>query len=187
MEVSTLVVPGVPHAEQRKRSTLVYAPGKEVRIMRGRQVWRVYRDCCLVQVPDKDTDRQRKRFREAGIASWRGRELLDGPLIAEFMFVFPRPKALVWKRKPMSMIRKGTKPDLDNLEKLPMDALEGVWGWKTDGQIAGWGPRHGTWYGGAWWDLNHTPQLGHAIPRTVIRVWKAEEDHAGEGNQARLI
>jgi Holliday junction resolvase RusA-like endonuclease len=37
--------------------------------------------------------------------------------------VFPRPKALCWKKRPMPRLRHTAKPDRDNLDKCVLDAL----------------------------------------------------------------
>lgn len=59
---------------------------------------------------------------------------LDGPLQVDCMFVFPRPKSMVWKRKPMPRVRHSKKPDRDNLDKAVLDALNGLL-WRDDCQV----------------------------------------------------
>ncbi len=51
---------------------------------------------------------------------------LIGPLKMTIVFVFPRPKALIWKTKPMPRIPHSAKPDRDNCEKALLDALKGT-------------------------------------------------------------
>lgn len=60
--------------------------------------------------------------------------LLAGPLCVDVEFVFPRQSSHIWKSKPMPRYRKTTKPDRDNLDKLVMDALNGVL-WVDDKQV----------------------------------------------------
>lgn len=51
---------------------------------------------------------------------------LDGPLALLAIFVFPRPKAMRWKTKPMPRVPHCGKPDADNLIKSLTDALNGL-------------------------------------------------------------
>lgn len=63
-----------------------------------------------------------------------GRPLLTGPLRVDCEFVFPRPKARVWKTKPMPREPKVTTPDRDNLDKMVLDSLTGVV-YRDDNQV----------------------------------------------------
>ena len=58
----------------------------------------------------------------------------DGPVSMEVEFIMPRPQSLVWKTKPMRQEKLSHGPDLDNLAKGVMDALNGVL-YKDDRQI----------------------------------------------------
>lgn len=49
--------------------------------------------------------------------------VLDQAIGVYITAVFPRPKTMVYKTKPMPRIRKKTKPDNDNLEKAIWDAM----------------------------------------------------------------
>jgi hypothetical protein len=49
----------------------------------------------------------------------------DGPLTVRITFIMPRPKNKVWKQKPMPRYCHIKKPDLDNLVKAVLDALNG--------------------------------------------------------------
>jgi Holliday junction resolvase RusA-like endonuclease len=59
---------------------------------------------------------------------------LEGPLSVRVTFVFPRPKHLVWKSKPMLRQPHAKKPDVDNLQKAVFDGLNNVV-WRDDSQI----------------------------------------------------
>lgn len=59
---------------------------------------------------------------------------LDGPLQVDCVFTFPRPKAMVWKNKPMPRVWHAKKPDRDNLDKAVLDALSGLL-WRDDCQV----------------------------------------------------
>jgi Holliday junction resolvase RusA-like endonuclease len=59
---------------------------------------------------------------------------LDHPLRVDLVFVMPRPKSMVWKRRPMPREPFGKKPDRDNLEKSLYDALNGLL-WRDDSLI----------------------------------------------------
>lgn len=60
---------------------------------------------------------------------------LEGPLRIELEFVFPRPAAKIWKRKPMPRELHTKKPDIDNLTKAVLDALNRQV-WRDDAQLA---------------------------------------------------
>lgn len=59
---------------------------------------------------------------------------LEGPLRMDIVFVLPRPKNKVWKKKPMPRYPHSGKPDRDNLMKSTQDALEGIL-FRNDSQI----------------------------------------------------
>jgi Holliday junction resolvase RusA-like endonuclease len=50
----------------------------------------------------------------------------EGPLALSITFIMPRPKNKVWKQKPMPRYCHTKKPDLDNLVKAVLDALNGL-------------------------------------------------------------
>lgn len=50
----------------------------------------------------------------------------DGPVRLNVVFVFPRPQAMRWKKKPTPRARHCGKPDIDNLVKPLTDALNGL-------------------------------------------------------------
>lgn len=58
---------------------------------------------------------------------------LEGPIGVSLTFVFARPKRL--KKTRPDQTWKDTKPDIDNLEKAVLDALNGI-AWNDDGQVA---------------------------------------------------
>lgn len=51
---------------------------------------------------------------------------MRGPLRIDCTFVFPRPKGMMWKKKPMPRERHVGKPDRDNVDKAVLDALKGI-------------------------------------------------------------
>jgi len=67
-------------------------------------------------------------------------ELLTGPLCVDVIFYFPRPQShyrtgkLVGELKDNAPLHHTKRPDRDNLDKLVLDALTGVF-WKDDSQI----------------------------------------------------
>ena len=68
----------------------------------------------------------------------RPAEIWTEPIIADIRFYFPWPKSISKKRKEAwikaDVGYKATRPDLDNLEKMLFDAMEGVI-YKNDSQI----------------------------------------------------
>lgn len=59
---------------------------------------------------------------------------LDGPVSVRIICYYPRPKNMIWKRKPMPREWKCTRPDIDNIIKTATDALQGI-AYRDDGQI----------------------------------------------------
>lgn len=57
---------------------------------------------------------------------WDNKPPLETPLAIELNFIFPRSKEITWKRKPMLRQWYIDVPDLDNLQKAVLDALNGV-------------------------------------------------------------
>lgn len=81
---------------------------------------------------------------------------VDGPVEIEAEFIFPRPKAMIWKKKPMPRVDKITKPDYDNLLKSLTDAMNGVV-FRDDGQVT-----RGSW--------KKSIAGGDEIPRTIVTI-----------------
>lgn len=67
----------------------------------------------------------------------------DKPISLELQFFFPRPQRLTWKKREMERCIHGGKPDIDNLAKAFLDALNGI-AWQDDGQV--WNLRLTKWY-----------------------------------------
>ena len=68
-------------------------------------------------------------YKQAVLLAWQSLpavygEPMPGAVSVGLTFWFPRPAAKVWKTKPMLAEVKTTKPDLDNLAKGVLDALQ---------------------------------------------------------------
>lgn len=77
---------------------------------------------------------------------------IDGPIRCDIRFITPWTEALKAKRlkgKLPAFVGKDTRPDRDNLAKLPLDVLTACKFWHDDGQVCGgeivkgWGDRPG--------------------------------------------
>lgn len=66
--------------------------------------------------------------RDAGVT------MIEGP-VELIIYAFWPMKGAPRKREPRPMIRKDTKPDIDNVAKIVMDALEGI-AFSNDGQVS---------------------------------------------------
>ncbi len=55
--------------------------------------------------------------------SW-GSPPLDCPVSVSVLALFPRPQRMVWKTKPMEREPYTQKPDMDNVVKAALDAME---------------------------------------------------------------
>jgi len=70
-------------------------------------------------------------FRDA----WRGAPPLDGAVELEVVALFPRPKRMLWKTKPMPREPYLGKPDASNVLKAVEDALEKAGCYRDDKQV----------------------------------------------------
>ena len=109
------IIPGLPIAQPRQRSAVIaghmrnYTPAKHP--------VNAFKAACVLaakQVYDGPP--------------------LEGPLCLSLTCVFPRPKALVWKSKPMPRTWHTKKPDADNVAKAVKDALSKII-WRDDCQV----------------------------------------------------
>lgn len=84
----------------------------------------------------KTTEAYEKKIRDAWIKA-NGSTPMEGQLLAKIFYGFPIPKSMPKKKIPdmlARIIRPAVKPDLDNLDKAVMDALNKV-AYKDDSQI----------------------------------------------------
>jgi len=109
--VIEFVVPAVPVAQPRQRH--------RVAVFNGHTVAQNY-------TPTKAPVNAYKAAVQVACAAVYQGAPLDGRLHAEFVFVFPRPQGMRWKKKPMPRAPMIGKPDLDNLIKATTDALNGL-------------------------------------------------------------
>lgn len=58
----------------------------------------------------------------------------QGPVELVLKFVFPRPKKMIWKSRPMDRTAHTARPDVDNLQKSVADALSKLL-WQDDSQV----------------------------------------------------
>lgn len=86
---------------------------------------------------------------------------LDGSISLAIRFYLPRPKRLIWKRRPMPEVYSDKRPDIDNLAKAVIDGLNGI-AFRDDGQIA---------------DLHVTKKFhaGDDEPKTIVMVNNVKE------------
>jgi len=82
---------------------------------------------------DASVIKYRKAIRNMAIAQMRNQkaEKIEGAVNMNIIFAFRRPKSLSKKERT---VPKTTKPDIDNLTKAILDALNGI-AWKDDAQV----------------------------------------------------
>lgn len=124
----TIIVPALPIAQPRPRATLA-AGGLGARIHE------------VTSIKNPHTGERKPHPIAAFKATVRmaAQQVitfapLTGALRVDLVFVFPRPKARIWARKPMPRYPHTGKPDRDNLMKSVQDALTGL-AWVDDAQI----------------------------------------------------
>jgi Holliday junction resolvase RusA-like endonuclease len=104
-------VPGLPIAQPRTRST---ANGRHY-------------------TPNNGVVKWKRSIQFAARQQFSGLRM-EGPFRVDLEFVFPRPKSITWKTRPMPSIWHIKKPDRDNLDKAVLDALTGIF-WHDDCQV----------------------------------------------------
>lgn len=110
VEIS-ITVPAIPVAQPRQRHRAVHVAG---------------RTCVRNYTPSRDpVNAYKSLVAHAASQVYHGAPH-DGPVIVSLLFVFPRPRAMTWKTKPMPRARHLGKPDADNLFKAFVDALTGI-------------------------------------------------------------
>ncbi len=77
----------------------------------------------------------KEAIREGVTDAMQGRSPLVVALSVRLTFGMPRPSSKVWKRKAMPMYPHTAKPDVDNLAKAVLDALNGI-AYLDDRQVA---------------------------------------------------
>lgn len=112
-------VPAIPVAQPRQRHRVIHANGKSF---------------AHNYTPTKDPVNAFKAAVQLAASQAYSGPPLVGPLRVTIVFVMPRPKAMVWKRRPMPRVFDTRKPDRDNLMKSFQDALNGLL-WVDDSQI----------------------------------------------------
>lgn len=109
-------VHGLPHAQGRPRAAKI---GGFVRVM-----------------DDAESRKQKANFRAQAI-EYRPPAPLEGPISLTLDFFFPVPVSWpAWRREAAlaQWVQHTSRPDGDNLTKLCMDALTGIF-WRDDAQL----------------------------------------------------
>lgn len=84
-------------------------------------------------------------------------EPLSGPIGVSVECVFPRPKSMVWKTRPMPRAHHLKKPDVDNVLKAILDALKSI-AWRDDTQVVVC-------------SITKCIGAGDEQPRTEVQLW----------------
>jgi Holliday junction resolvase RusA-like endonuclease len=109
------IVPAIPVAQPRARATSI---GGHARVYEPK---------------DHPIAAFKASVRLAASGAFSGAPL-QGPLRVDCLFLFPRPKSLLFKKRDMPRVRHVKKPDADNLCKSVLDSLNGL-AWLDDCQV----------------------------------------------------
>lgn len=89
---------------------------------------------------------------------------LDGALKVRVEAVFPRPNKLIWKKRPMPRAMHTSKPDVDNVTKAVLDAVNQML-FRDDSQV------HSQ-------TCEKWIAAGDEQPHVVLAVWKLKGESA---------
>jgi len=106
----------------------------------------------------KSTTQFQAALREAWRIKYGGRAPIRGPVRIELLCIMPRPKYMMWKKKPTPRAPHIIRPDTDNLTKNVKDALKQV-AWADDCLV---------------YD-EHTRKFiasGGEAPHIILKVWE---------------
>lgn len=112
--MTTITIPGDPIARPRQRVGVLHGHARTF----------------------TDTKHPVHAYKAAIRLAWQasGGSLCDGPMVVNIEAVFPRPKSKVWMSKPMPSYPHTIKPDVDNVQKSILDALNGL-AFRDDSQV----------------------------------------------------
>lgn len=113
MQPIKFTVPAVPVAQPRQRHRIITSKKT------GKAFAQNYTPTC------DPVNAFKASVQLAASAVYQGAPIA-GPVRIAMLCVFPRPKAMVWKTKPMPRVWCDKKPDFDNLGKSIADALTGT-------------------------------------------------------------
>lgn len=119
MSIVHFKVPAIPKAQPRQRHRVIHAGGKAF---------------AHNYTPAKDPVNAFKAAVQMSYQQVSNGPPMEGPVYMSLVFVFPRPKNMIWKTKPMPRVPHAGKPDRDNLMKSLQDALNGL-AFRDDSQI----------------------------------------------------
>lgn len=116
----TFTVPGVPIAQPRQRHRIMTAQGRTFvkNYTPSNAPVNTFKAACQI----------------AARGAYQGPPLI-GPLSVTLQFIFPRPKCMTFKKRPMPRVAKTGKPDIDNVFKAFADSLNGML-WMDDAQVS---------------------------------------------------
>lgn len=108
MDRIEIYVPAVPVAQPRARATTINGSARMYEAKKSHPIHAF-----------------KATVRHAALQAYSGPPL-EGPLCLSAVFVFPRPKRLVWKKRDMPREPHDIRPDRDNCDKGLLDALKGL-------------------------------------------------------------
>lgn len=111
----TFVVPAIPIAQPRPRATMIAGHASVYEAGDSHPIHAFKATCKLAWANTKEP-------------------MIEGPVCLDLQFVMPRPQNKRWKTREMPRYPNTKSPDIDNLAKSVMDALNGL-AWKDDKQI----------------------------------------------------
>lgn len=112
-------VPAIPVAQPRQRHRIVSSGGRQF---------------ATNYTPKADPVNAYKAAVQIAFRNAYDGAPCDGPVGVRMTFLMPRPKRLIWKKKPMPREPYLKQPDIDNLEKSTLDALQGLL-FRNDSQV----------------------------------------------------
>lgn len=103
--------------------------------------------------------------------------VITGPIVLSGLFLFPRPKRLLWKKREMPRVAKLGTPDPTNLMKAVEDSANKIL-WKDDSQIINYRNILKLYCKACY--NKQSDKFEEEVPRAIIRVEEVPMDWPGD-------
>lgn len=120
-------IPGEPTAQGRPRANVIFRKGPDGVPAVVNRCGKDGRAIPVINVaPSRGSARWQDQARLFAHQAMAGIHPFTGPVAVSCVFILPRRRMDIWKRKPMPEIPAPSRPDIDNYVKALFDGLNGT-------------------------------------------------------------